>query len=120
MSKNLKECFEHTNIIFVGPTTSICRTSGKKGCVLYTASHPHGIIVYEDRTSETLLNYNDVTGAGPVKGTAILAVYQLPEGTQPCTLEEIFSIPLEDCEQLWELPRVIDDVAVDEFLKAGE
>ena len=117
MTSNLKESLNHSNIIFVGPTTSTCRESGKKGCVLYTTAHPYGVIVYEDRTTETLLNFNDVTGAGPKKGFAILAVYQLPEGTQPCTMKEIFDVPIEECQQLWALPKVIDDVAIDQFLK---
>lgn len=117
MSKNLKECLANTNIVFVGATTNTCRTNGKKGCVLYTAAHPYGIIVFEDRTTENLANFNDVTGASRVKGTAILAVYQLPNGTNPCTVKEIFDVPIEDCQKLWELPKVIDDVAIDSFLK---
>ena len=117
MKKQLKECLANTNIVFVGATTNTCRTNGKKGCVLYTSAHPYGLIVFEDRTTEPLLNFNDVTGAGPVKGTAILAVYQLPDGTNPCTVEEIFTVPIEDCEPLWELPKVIDDIAIDSFIK---
>lgn len=117
MKKTLNECLGHTNVVFVGQTTNTCRESGKKGCIVHTAAHPCGMIVFEDRTSENLGNYNDTTGAAPVKGYAILAVYQLPEGKTPCTIEEIFNIPLEECTKLWELPRVIDDVAVDAFLK---
>lgn len=121
MKKTLTECFMHTNVVFVGPTTSTCREDGKKGCIVYTTARPKGLIVFEDRTTMYLDDFNERTGtAWNNKSIAILAVYQLPDSAQPCTIEEIFTVPLEDCEQLWELPRVIDDVAVDEFLKGGE
>lgn len=118
MSKNLKECFMHTNLVFVGATTNTCRENGKKGCIVYTTARPKGLIVFEDRTTAYLDDFNERTGAvWGDKSTSILAIYELPQNTHPCTIEEIFNVPIRECNKIWELPRTVDDVAVDSFLK---
>lgn len=114
----LKDVFGHTNLIFVGAKTNPCRESGKKGCIVYTTARPRGLIVFEDRTTVDLRDFNEITGTAlNDKGISILAVYELPQNAHPCTISEIFNIPLRECRKLWELPRSIDDVAVDAFLK---
>ena len=117
MKTRLKEAFGHMNLVFVGPKTETCRESGKKGTIIYSARRPRGIVVFEDRTTAELKDFNDLTGAAPSGGNFILAVYQLPDSAQPCTIEEIFAVPIEACEKIWELPRSVDDYAVDAFLK---
>lgn len=118
MNQKLNECFMHTNVVFVGQKTNICREDGKKGCIVYTTARPKGLIVFEDRTTMYLDDFNERTGTSwNNKNTSILAVYKLPDSAQPCTIEEIFAVPIEACEKIWELPRTVDDFAVDQFLK---